>query len=75
MMRDWTVDAVSISVPAYQALSIVVGSLFMGVAVAVQASILTVYYLDCRIRREGLDLETWIERLRPAPAPAGSTLP
>lgn len=75
VMRDWTIDQIAISAPAYEALSVVIGSLFMGVAVAVQASILTVYYLDCRIRREGLDLETWIERLRPAPATAGSALP
>ncbi len=75
LMRDWALGELAISAPAYDALSILLGALFMGIGIAVQAGVLTAYYLDCRIRREGLDLQRWIDRLRPAPAVPGSVLP
>jgi hypothetical protein len=36
---------------------VLVSSLLLGVAIALQAAMLTVYYADCRVRREGADLE------------------
>jgi len=36
---------------------VLVSSLLLGVAIALHASTLTVYYADCRVRREGADLE------------------
>jgi hypothetical protein len=70
-VRDWVLIELALSLPAYETLSIVLGALFMGIATALQAGFLTVYYLDCRVRREGLDLEAWLGRLRPEPAASG----
>jgi len=64
-VRAWAIEALHLSVPAYNALRVVFGGLFLGAATTVRAGYLTVFYLDCRVRREGLDLETWLGRIRP----------
>jgi hypothetical protein len=46
-------------------------SLFFGVATALHAVVATVWYFDCRARREGADLAARLQRLR-AVAPAGA---
>jgi hypothetical protein len=45
---------------------VLVSSLMLGVSVALSSSVLTVYYADCRVRREGSDLEAEHARLRAA---------
>jgi hypothetical protein len=45
---------------------VVVSSLALGVALALRSAALTVYYADCRVRREGADLEAQLGRLRSA---------
>jgi hypothetical protein len=40
-----------------------VGSVFVGIGTAYMAVLMTVYYLDQRVRREGLDLELRLEQL------------
>jgi len=41
----------------------VVGSVFVGIGTAYMAVLMTVYYLDERVRKEGLDLELRLEEL------------
>ena len=43
-----------------------------GIGVAFGSIVLTVYYTDERIRKEGLDLEVALERLAATPAAPGS---
>jgi len=45
---------------------VLVSSLLLGVTIALQAAMLTVYYADCRVRREGADLELQRAHLRTA---------
>ena len=45
---DWTMVAVT--------------SLFYGVAAAIRGVVVTVWYFDCRARRDGADLAARIER-------------
>ena len=50
--------------PVFPGFIVVLSSLFAGVLTAINAVAITAYYLDTRIRREGLDLEMRLERLR-----------
>ncbi len=61
---------------AVDALDVLLSSLFMAIATALGAVVLTVFYLDCRVRTEGFDLVMRFERLRDraAPARAGGAL-
>jgi hypothetical protein len=43
------------------------GSVFVGIGTAYMAVLMTVYYLDQRVRREGLDLELRLEQLAARP--------
>jgi hypothetical protein len=47
----------------FDVLFVLVSSLMLGVAIALHSSVLTVYYADCRVRREGTDLEAQHARL------------
>ena len=38
---------------------------FLGLTTAFGAILRAVYYVDCRVRTEGLDLELWLERRAP----------
>lgn len=70
--RTWISETWHWSDATVQVVSVVVGSLFLGAATAVQAGIVTAYYIDLRVRRDGLDLGGWFARLRGADAtPAG----
>ncbi len=64
-VRAWMLETLHLSQPAYDALRIALGGLFLAASTAVRAAYLTAYYLDCRVRREGLDLEMWLHRIRP----------
>lgn len=62
--REWIDETLHWSEATMHLISIVVGSLLLGAATAVHAGIQTAYYLDLRVRRDGLDLNTWLARLR-----------
>jgi hypothetical protein len=49
---------------------VLVSSLMLGVSIALRSAVLTVYYADCRVRREGADLEASHARLAAAEARA-----
>lgn len=65
-VRAFVLDTVGCSSGALHAFSVVAGALCLGAAIAVQAGILTAYYIDLRVRRDGLDLATWLAKLAPA---------
>lgn len=78
-VRSYVLENTSIPYSTYTALSIGVGAVFMAVGTVIQAGFMTAYWVDCCERRDGLDLQAWITRLRrdteprtPAAAPAGS---
>jgi len=62
--RAWVLENWEWSDSTLTLVSIVVGSVLLGAATAVQASIQTAYYLDLRVRRDGVDLYSWLARLR-----------
>jgi hypothetical protein len=62
--RSWIIDYFQWSEVTVGVVSILLGSLLLGVATAVQAGILTAYYMDLRVRRDGVDLSGWMQRLR-----------
>lgn len=62
--RAWIDSQWGWSETTWTLVSIVVGSVLLGAATAVQASIQTAYYLDLTVRRDGRDLESWSARLR-----------
>ena len=70
-VRTAVLPYLPIGYDTYNLIAVVVGALFLGVATTVTAGILTAYYLDLRVRRDGLDLERWQRRLQDA-APVGS---
>jgi len=63
-LRDMLLEATGVPLPVFNVLFVGVSSLFMGLATALSAAIITSYYLDTRIRREGLDLLMRLERLQ-----------
>lgn len=62
-LRDMLLDSTGLPLPVFNVLFVGVSSLFMGLATALSSAIITAYYLDTRIRREGLDLTMRLERL------------
>ena len=52
-------------------LLVLVGSLFFGIGTAYTAIVMTVYYVDERVRKEGLDLEIALRRLAGRGTPQG----
>ena len=65
-VRAFVQERLSISSAAYEIVLVVITSVFMGVATAIQTAIMTVYYIDCRVRRDGVDLHAWLARVRAA---------
>jgi len=49
-----------------QAFAFLISTVFLAFGTAVWSSIVTVYYADCRMRRDGMDLEAWLERIEAA---------
>lgn len=62
-VRRAVLDTLSMSDATLDLVSLFVGSLFLGVATAVQTGVMTAYYLDLRVRRDGFGLEALIERV------------
>jgi len=71
LLWEQLVDSTGIPEPVFNGLIIVLSSVFSGVVTAINAVAITAYYLDSRIRREGLDLEMRLERLRSTLSPPG----
>jgi len=71
-VRDWLSPHVDLSSPGYAALDVLVSSLSRAIATAFSGVLLTVFYLDLRVRREGFDLTMRLERAR-ASAAGGRT--
>ncbi|MBL8858618.1 MAG: hypothetical protein JNL28_08950 [Planctomycetes bacterium] len=63
-VRNWFLEIFPMSSTAFEVWSVLLGSVFLGATTAIQSSIITAYYLDCRVRRDGLDLAAWLRRLR-----------
>ena len=63
-VRDWLQGALGIGDGAYMLMDVGVSSLLSGVATAFSAVVLTVFYLDNRVRGEGFDLHMRLERIR-----------
>ena len=56
----------------YGAAAVLLGALITGLATAFSAVVMTVFYLDSRVRHEGFDLEMRFERLRDRRRSAGA---
>ncbi len=75
-LADWpgsraqTLAWSGLSGTSFDMLFVLVSSLLLGVATALQAAVLTIYYADCRVRREGADLEAQHARLASAGGPS-----
>jgi hypothetical protein len=52
------------------ALEVFVSSLFRAAVTPFSVVLLAIYYFDVRIRREGFEIETELDRLAAEPAPA-----
>jgi hypothetical protein len=64
------VERLGIPPAVFGAIGVAVTSLFSGLATSITALGLTVLYLDCRVRRDGLDLARRLELLRASSARA-----
>jgi hypothetical protein len=62
-VRSWLLPHSGLPEPAFDAALILVVSLFLGLATAINGVVFTVFYLDNRVRREGLDIAMRLERL------------
>ena len=62
-VREFLRDTLRIGGGPAELLIASLGAGFFGLAVAFTVSVMTVYYLDLRVRKEGLDLELALRRL------------
>jgi hypothetical protein len=63
-LRDWLLESTGISSMLFNVVFVGVSAVFAGIATAFTSAAYTSFYLDTRIRREGLDLEMRLDRLR-----------
>jgi hypothetical protein len=70
--RAWLEPRTGLGPTAFDVLDVGLSSILMGLATALGAVVLTVFYIDCRVRTEGFDLVMRFERLRRRVS-AGST--
>jgi hypothetical protein len=68
-VRAWIEPRTGLDPLGFDLLDIGVSALMMGTATALSAVVLTVFYIDCRVRKEGFDLVMRLERLRGRPRP------
>jgi len=61
-MREKALSFTGLSSTSFDVLFVFVSSLVLGVAIALHASVMTVFYADARVRREGADLEQDLAR-------------
>jgi len=59
--RSWMIENLPMSAAAFDWTMVVLTSLFFGVAAAIRGVVVTVWYFDCRARRDGADLAARIE--------------
>jgi len=69
-VRGWIEPRLGLSPLAFDALDVALSSFLMETATAMSAIVLTVFYIDCRVRKEGFDLVMRLERLRERAQPA-----
>jgi hypothetical protein len=67
--RAWLLDSSGLGVLSFGVLEVFLTALLMGTATAFAAVVLTVLYIDGRVRHEGFDLVMRFERLREAHLP------
>jgi len=71
--RAWMIERLPLSASGFDWTMVAVSTLFIGVAGALRGVFVTVWYFDCRARRDGADLEARIARAgaswRAEPAP------
>lgn len=65
---SWAIDEMHVSPLVYSTLQVFITSLLLAVAASAWSIVITVFYLDCRVRREGFDLAMRLERLQNAEA-------
>ena len=63
-LRELVQSQLGLPGPLFTVLDLSLSSLVLGLGTALTAVVLTVYYLDQRVRVEGLDLDMGLERLR-----------
>jgi hypothetical protein len=63
MTRSWVAEQIGLPDAVVQIIFVVVGAVMAGLTTAFSAAAQTVYYLDLRMRRDGLDLLMRLERL------------
>jgi hypothetical protein len=63
-VRGWIEPRLGLSPLAFDVLDVALSSFLTGIATALSAIVLTVFYIDCRVRKEGFDLVMRLERLR-----------
>lgn len=61
-VRQWLGEFIDLDAPLGFAI-VAIGALFLGIGTAYTAVVMTVYYVDERVRKEGLDLELVLRRL------------
>lgn len=69
-VRALILDSLAISGGVFDAVMILLSSIFMGLATAIASVTLTLFYLDCRVRREGYDVRRALSEMRAGLAPA-----
>jgi len=67
-LRSAVLEAWPVDTRLFDTVHVLTSSLFLGLVTAFSAVVITVFYLDARIRTEGLDLRMRLERLRMAHA-------
>jgi hypothetical protein len=63
-LRRQALSGLALTPPAVEALSLFLSTLFLSVATAFSGLALAVFYLDCRVRTDGFDLDMALDRLR-----------
>jgi hypothetical protein len=63
-LRDYVIESTAMSGGVFDAILVVVSSVFMGFATALASVTMTIFYLDCRVRREGYDLRRSLDAMR-----------
>jgi hypothetical protein len=69
-LRSAILDAVPISGTLLDVINVFVSSIFLGTVTALSGVVVTVFYLDCRIRRDGYDLDLALDRIAARHSPA-----
>jgi len=71
-LRTVILDAIPISGTVLDVVNVFVSSIFMGTVTALSGVVVTVYYIDCRIRRDGHDLDLELDRIEARHGPVRS---